>query len=851
MAPRTVGALALRPTGNAQGGYYFFNLNSGRIINRNRATRVPMPNEVIERVDLLAHRQEVNPGLVFGDREDVPDPQQVAELPHDDHDSDDDSYDPDGSDSEDSDDDLEEDEDDVSEGELSEEDENYHNANANNHHGGWDGNDNRNDENDRNDGEDEEDGMNAPGAEQEDEHPEEETIEFAPENAPEMAVDEPLFHNYENDDNEPVAPIDHEHAVAQDMDQRYGERGDRYTLRPRREPSFAPRYTMVTGATTGKSTGVTTNSVTSAGVGPAIRMTGVDNNENMEGTLMTPQMSLKQGLKRFADAGLAAVKKEVAQLHFRQVMKARKRNELTHLQRKRALGYLMFLKRKRNGTVKARGCADGRPQREYTRKEDASSPTVANESVFITAVIDGAEDREVAVVDVPGAFMQAEMDEIVHLRLTGVMVDMLLETDSQMYEPFVCYEGRTKVIYVELLKALYGTLRAARLFWMTLTEKLESWGFTPNPYDPCVANKIVNGKQLTVAWHVDDLKISHVDALVVDAFIGQMRDAFGKETPLSESRGKTHDFLGMTLDYTTPGCVRVGMVDYVKGMIEGMPPDMIGTAPTPASSSLFKTNDTAAKLDNERKEIYVHLVMQGLYLSQRARPDIRTAISFLCSRTKAPDEDDYKKLIRLMQYLQGTTDMTLKLDGDDIGKPQWWVDASYAVHDDAKGHTGGTLSLGRGAVYSTSTKQKLVSRSSTESEVIGVHDVLPQIVWTSEFIKSQGYRVDKTVLYQDNMSAMLMEQNDLVNRGDITVEHCPTEQMVADYFTKPLQGRLFYKIRDKIMNIDPTDNYHSDHRSVLRKCENKKMTDGQASGSGTTRYTALQIQQKDEIDDSS
>eukprot|EP00934_Nitzschia_sp_Nitz4_P001751 Nitzschia sp. Nitz4//scaffold498_size9664//8500//9573//NITZ4_009089-RA/size9664-processed-gene-0.2-mRNA-1//1//CDS//3329553090//1751//frame0 len=358
----------------------------------------------------------------------------------------------------------------------------------------------------------------------------------------------------------------------------------------------------------------------------------------------------------------------------------------------------MFLKRKRSGKVKARGCADGRSQREYTNREDATSPTVANESVFITAVVDGAENREVAVIDVPGAFMQADMDETVHIRLTEVIVDILLEIDP-MYQKFVCHEKGRKVIYVKLLKALYGTLRAARLFWMMLTEKLTSWGFEPNPYDPCVANKMVNGTQLTVAWHVDDLKISHKEPKVVDQFIERMRETFGKETPLSESRGRIHDYLGMTLDYSVPGKVTISMVDYVRGMIDSMTPDMSGKAPTPASAHLFRTRPDAKKLSGSRKETFVHLVMQGLYLSQRARPDIRTAISFLCSRIKSLDEDDYLKLTRLMQYLSGTVELTLTLDGSDIGKIQWWVDASFAVHDDTKGHTGGTMTLGSGSVY--------------------------------------------------------------------------------------------------------------------------------------------------------
>ena len=114
-----------------------------------------------------------------------------------------------------------------------------------------------------------------------------------------------------------------------------------------------------------------------------------------------------------------------------------------------------------------------------------------------------------------------------------------------------------------------------------------------------------------------------------------------------------------------------------------------------------------------------------------------------------------------------------------------------------------------------------MARSSTESELIGVHDVMLQIIWTSYFLLAQGQKVNDNLLYQDNMSTMLMEKNgrqsstkhtkhidiryfsvnDRVESGDLRIEHCPTLDMLADYFTKPLQGALFYKLRDRIMIV--------------------------------------------------
>ena len=272
----------------------------------------------------------------------------------------------------------------------------------------------------------------------------------------------------------------------------------------------------------------------------------------------TAQMSMKKQLKVFREPGYAADKKEMQQLHDRKVMQPINRKDLSLSQKKEALGYLMFLKKKRCGTIKGHGCADGGKQQAYITKEESTSPTISTEAMFLTAIIDAWENHKVVVLDVPGAFMQVDMDELVHVWLQGKMVDKLLEIDHDLYASYVSMENGEKVMYVELLKALYGTLRATQLFWEKLQTKLvNEWGFTPNQYDSCVVNKMVAGKQLTVAWHVDDLKISHEKDKALDEFIGMMQSEFGQDAPLSVSHGPVQDYLGMTLDFSEKGRVMV------------------------------------------------------------------------------------------------------------------------------------------------------------------------------------------------------------------------------------------------------------------------------------------------------
>ena len=141
-----------------------------------------------------------------------------------------------------------------------------------------------------------------------------------------------------------------------------------------------------------------------------IMLTTVD-----EGLEDTQQMSMKKGLKIFGEGGYAAVKQEMQQLHDCKVMQPVWDKDLSPEQKREALGYLMFLKKKRCGKIKGRGCADGRKQWAYITKEQSTSPTIPTKAVFLTAVVDAWENWKVTVLEVPGAFMQVNMDELGHV----------------------------------------------------------------------------------------------------------------------------------------------------------------------------------------------------------------------------------------------------------------------------------------------------------------------------------------------------------------------------------------------------------------------------------------------------
>jgi hypothetical protein len=286
----------------------------------------------------------------------------------------------------------------------------------------------------------------------------------------------------------------------------------------------------------------------------------------------------------------------------------------------------------------------------------------------------------------------------------------------------------------------------------------------------------------------------------------------------------------MTIDYSKRGKVKFSMGDYVENIIAETPEDLLqGSSATPAASHLFQVNPSCTKLDSERTVLFHHLTARLLYLCKRARPDIHTAVAFLTTRVQSPDEDDYKKLGRCLKYLKETKDDALTLEADSMSVIRWWVDASFAVHPDYKSHTGATMTLGKGHPVNMSIKQKINTRSSTEAELVGVNDALALVLWVRSFIIGQGFTVTDNIIYQDNQSAMLLERNgmrssgkktrhieiryyfitDNIRRGTASVEYCPTEDMYADFFTKPIQGSLFRKFKKGIMNIPDVTPTHS------------------------------------------
>jgi hypothetical protein len=145
------------------------------------------------------------------------------------------------------------------------------------------------------------------------------------------------------------------------------------------------------------------------------------------------QYSLEARLKHFGERDETAVSKELKQFNVHDVFKPLYANKLSNEEKSKALTSLIFLKEKQDGNVKARSCANGSVQREHVAKEEAAAPTVAHESVFVTATIKAKEKQKNVMIDIPGAFLHANNEDYVVMKMNGSLTELMVKTDPKIY----------------------------------------------------------------------------------------------------------------------------------------------------------------------------------------------------------------------------------------------------------------------------------------------------------------------------------------------------------------------------------------------------------------------------------
>ena len=209
---------------------------------------------------------------------------------------------------------------------------------------------------------------------------------------------------------------------------------------------------------------------------------------------------------------------------------------------------------------------------------------------------------------------------------------------------------------------IYGTMVASLLYYKNFCKSLIACGFKLNPYDPCVANRMLNRKQQMVCWHMDGCKMSHVDTKFNDDLIKILKEEYESifedgSGKMTVSRGKVHKYLGMTLDYTTKGLCKVTRLDYIEEVIKTfykMDPKATGTKTSAAPSDIFVVKEDCTKLTKEKSEQFHSVVAKMIFATKRARLNTGTAVSFMTTGVRESDKDYWSKLKHLIKYVRGT-----------------------------------------------------------------------------------------------------------------------------------------------------------------------------------------------------
>ena len=522
-----------------------------------------------------------------------------------------------------------------------------------------------------------------------------------------------------------------------------------------------------------------------------------------------------KGLRKFGKDALGAMVDELQQMLDKNVFHPVSTRAMSDEQRKSVICSSIFLKEKyrSDGTfdkLKGRLVAGGHMQ-DRSMFEDNSSPTVATTSTFMLAALAARENRHVVTADIGGAYLNASMGEhMTFMRLDPLLSSIIIKLDPS-YENFIDARGE---VTVQLDKALYGCVQSAKLWYEHLRTSLERIGFVTNPNDICVFNKGDRDEQCTICVHVDDLMITCKNAQTINDTIEKL---IAEYEEVKVSRGTKHSYLGMTFDFSTLGKASITMEGYITYLLRHY--DVTKRATTPATANLFAIAEDSPLLSSDDKMEFHSATAKLLYLAKRVRPEILTACSFLASRVTCATEEDLAKLQRVLAYLNAEPNLGLVLEAHQMLEVNAFVDASYGVHLDGKSHTGGVISVGKGAVYVKSTKQRLVSKSSTEAELITLSDMTSNVIWTRDFLLHQGYSIKAANVYQDNTSTIALAERgrstsertkhvhiryffvkDRIESGEIKITYLPTNEMVADILTKPLQGELFRTLRDRLLN---------------------------------------------------
>ena len=447
---------------------------------------------------------------------------------------------------------------------------------------------------------------------------------------------------------------------------------------------------------------------------------------------------------------------------------------------------------------KARLVAQGFSQKYGIDYDETFSPVVRFESIRTIIALAASFKLKLNQMDIKTAFLNGELKEDIYM---------------QQPEGFVVKESGKLVC--RLKRSIYGLNQLARCWNTELDYCLKEIGFSQLDCDPCTYNRIVDGNVFVIAVYVDDIILAGHN----DDIMNKVKIAIGNKFNVTDM-GEMHHFLGVKVvqNYTV-GKIWIGQSTYAKELLirfkmeESNPTD----TPVDVGMKLMKGKDG----ESVNKEKYQSVVGSLLFLSTRTRPYIAYAVGTTARFSASPTKSHWTAVKRILRYINGTLDLGLLYSNEESVNLVGFSDADWAGdQNDRKSTSGYIFQLSNGAVSWRSKKQSCVALSTAEAEYMALSSAFQEAAWMRQLLSGLiGIQVDSlgpTLIFEDNQSTICMSKNhqfhgrskhinikyhyvrEQVAAGNIELEYCKSDDMLADIFTKGLNGPGFKKLRSMI-----------------------------------------------------
>jgi hypothetical protein len=423
---------------------------------------------------------------------------------------------------------------------------------------------------------------------------------------------------------------------------------------------------------------------------------------------------------------------------------------------------------------KCRGVAKGYTQRPGIDFHERESPVIRQSSLRTLLSIAASQDLEIQHGDIDTAFLVPTLKEAIYLKpIEGMNVP----------------DGKV----LKLLKCIYGLKQASREWYIHFTNILKSLGFQPTISDPCILTKTINKHQYYIGVYVDDFIVIGKDKSLIHNIFQHL------EQHLKIKRlGDLLWILGMRVSRDRQANeIYLDQTTYVNGLIQKFNLHNANNVSCPSTDIATPSQNLA------NPQLYQSIVGSLQYASVCTRPDITFVTSKLSQFLKEPTDTHLKAAINAVKYLRSTKNAKLRLGGSNL-TIKGYADAAYADNlGDRKSTTGHLITLGDGPIIWQTKKQPIVALSTTESEYIAATTSIMEIMWLRNFLQElELLTTGPTTLYQDNQSTIIQISKPVIHsrtrhldvrfhfikeqvqQDVIKIQHLPTNQMLADIFTK-------------------------------------------------------------------